>query len=505
MKILVVEDEFNAREGIAALITEINSEHEICGKAADGMEGYEMAIKFNPDLIFVDIELPKLNGLQMIQKILEAVDLAQKPSFVILSGYAEFQYAQQAIKFGVKEYLLKPITYDRLKDVIQNLGRIHINSLSHNAKEIRQEQILSNILLAVENELSESLAFLKEIVVPEYINIISIYYGDNSDLNSLIKVVSSFCEYYNFTSCYPSNISSLKLYTFIINSRNKYKETVNELNYGLIYSLQKNGFENFIVTLLPIENFDQLIGMADEILNLSSWELTLGNEKVIYPELITEVKQVNDNKIRKYEIEALSLIKGRNIAGVLKINDALCSSLRTNKYNPEQIKKICTNYIFSILVYAKEFNTNIYEKVQSEQILDKLKHSITMREIKNCMNDLIKIVLQENKKCYSILVQKMLNHVRNSYMDKVSLEEIADELNVSPKYLSHLFTQEVGASFSDYLKNFRIDIAKRLMSSSKLKVYEIGEEIGYRDPKYFCKMFKEVTGLSPKEYMSHKY
>ncbi len=74
-------------------------------------------------------------------------------------------------------------------------------------------------------------------------------------------------------------------------------------------------------------------------------------------------------------------------------------------------------------------------------------------------------------------------------------------MNITPEYLSRLFTKEIGKSFSDYLKEYRIDKAKKLLVNNKLKIYEIAEKVGYSDPKYFCKVFKESTGMSPKEYM----
>jgi two-component system response regulator YesN len=256
---------------------------------------------------------------------------------------------------------------------------------------------------------------------------------------------------------------------------------------------------------LPTKSLDDLSDALQKIIQLNSWALTLGNDMVIYPELTENIKCEDDKRIRKFDVKALSALKSENIDELLKINSEFLSYLKDNRYNPDQIKKSCTSYAFSILVYYKEFNVELYEKVQVERLLDRLNDSCTIKELNDCLDNLVIMYIAEsqiNQKVNSALVRKIINHISNYYFDKISLEDIAVKMNVSPEYLSHLFTKEVGASFSEYLKKFRINEAKKLMPNSNYKIYEIGEKIGYKDPKYFCKVFKEVTGFSPKEYMT---
>ncbi len=502
MKILIVEDEFNAREGLAALIKKTSPIHEICGKAADGQEGYEMTIALKPDLIFVDIQLPKLNGLQMIEKIVNA---KYEPSFVILSGYAEFGYAQQAIQYGVREYLLKPITYEKLISVIQSMENWqNIKKVNYGKKIILQDEIIKSVLLDVKNDSKEALNIIKETVVPEKMYIVNLYYGKNTDSTGLIKILNSFCKYYNFKDYFMSILHANKFITVFINCQYELSDMVKKIDYNLIFSLHKFEYKDLTVTLLPIKVIDNLPGILDEIKFLNSWALTLGNDQVIYTERISNIKSESNNKVGQFDMEALSAIKSGNIDELMKANSDLIAFLRNNKFHPDHIKNICIRYAFSILVCYKEFNVDIYEKAQNIRLSDELKDSCTMQEIKDCLDSLVNMYqdstsIQQNVN--SILVRKAMNYIASSYTDKVSLEVIATQMNVSSEYLSHLFTKEVGISFSDYLKKYRIDVAKKLMFNSNYKIYEIGEKIGYKDPKYFCKMFREVTGLSPKEYM----
>lgn len=119
MKIIIVEDEFHIRMGLSKLISSMGEPYELIGEAEDGYEGMVMIKKYNPDVVITDIKMPKLNGLEMISNIR---DCNMDISFVILSGYAEFSYAQKGISLGVEEYLLKPITVAKFKETME---RVH--------------------------------------------------------------------------------------------------------------------------------------------------------------------------------------------------------------------------------------------------------------------------------------------------------------------------------------------------------------------------------------------
>lgn len=117
-RIVIVEDEYRTRQGLAKLIENINEEFVIVGQAEDGLEGLRLIQQLTPDVVFTDIRMPRLNGLEMLRKIRE---MHIECKIVILSGYSEFDYAQQAIRIGVADYLLKPITISMVRSVLEKL------------------------------------------------------------------------------------------------------------------------------------------------------------------------------------------------------------------------------------------------------------------------------------------------------------------------------------------------------------------------------------------------
>lgn len=117
MRILIVEDEIKIRMGISRLIS-AHTQHTVVGEAKNGKEGLEMISRFHPELVISDIRMPVMDGLEMLQ---ESVKMGNTCHFVILSGYSEFEYAQTAIRYGVDDYLLKPLAPE---DVTQLLDKI---------------------------------------------------------------------------------------------------------------------------------------------------------------------------------------------------------------------------------------------------------------------------------------------------------------------------------------------------------------------------------------------
>ncbi|MGF7397669.1 response regulator transcription factor [Thermoanaerobacterium thermosaccharolyticum] len=139
MRIVVVEDEMRARKGIVSLISKIAPSHKVVGEAENGVSGIEIIKKTKPDLVIVDIRMPQMDGLEMLEKI---NDLGIKHRTVILSGYGEFEYARKAIKIGVDEYLLKPITVDDLEKVLNTINNKIENERSNKISNYNEEIFL---------------------------------------------------------------------------------------------------------------------------------------------------------------------------------------------------------------------------------------------------------------------------------------------------------------------------------------------------------------------------
>lgn len=507
MKILIVEDEVNAREGLADLLSKISQEYIVCGKASDGEQGLILSKELKPDLIFVDIEMPRLNGLQMIEKINES---GEEPYFVILSGYSDFKYAQKGISLGVSEYLLKPITYINLKNLMTEMSR-KFNLKKEKAKLLRQyiseEELLEKIMLNSGKDIEEAYKVIESnINQEENIYLLNFYlrdrYKDKSKI--IIEELHNFMGYHNIKTFYYSTLKEYNYLPILINTKISFLEILKMLKYNLLFYVRKNGFPDITVSIINLsDRLGEIKNSLDKLHGLSKWPIVLGNEEIIHEELISKLKISYCSYPKDIENEALFVIKNNEYKKLININKRLISYLKANIYNPTEIIETCSNYIFSILTFLKGYNTNFYNSFKNEGILDDIRRSYTISELKEHLDALVDIIC---KRCgedliSSLPVRKAINYIKEYYNYKISLDEIANSMNITPEYLSRLFTKEIGKSFSDYLKEYRIENAKKLMSNDKLKIYQIAKKVGYSDPKYFCKVFKEVTGMTPKEYL----
>ncbi|WP_341876702.1 response regulator transcription factor [Defluviitalea saccharophila] len=153
MKIMIVEDEFHIRTGLSKLLSSMGEAYELIGEAEDGYEGMIMIKQLQPDVVITDIKMPKLDGLQMISNIRQC---NMNVIFVILSGYAEFEYAQKGISLGVEEYLLKPITVSQFKETME---RILYKLSKENKEEIKERhQQYSPFIVAILSDIEENYA-----------------------------------------------------------------------------------------------------------------------------------------------------------------------------------------------------------------------------------------------------------------------------------------------------------------------------------------------------------
>lgn len=170
-KIIVVEDEFRIRQGLVNLITKINLGCTVVGEAENGYEGLKMIRDVMPDFVITDIRMPKMNGLEMIEKIRE---YGIPCKFVILSGYAEFEYAQRGIRLGVQDYLLKPVTVTKVKELICKL--VQENEEKGLKEEENYSRVVSDMVHTIEKDYGQRLGLdifaEKYRLTPEYLSVL---------------------------------------------------------------------------------------------------------------------------------------------------------------------------------------------------------------------------------------------------------------------------------------------------------------------------------------------
>jgi YesN/AraC family two-component response regulator len=233
------------------------------------------------------------------------------------------------------------------------------------------------------------------------------------------------------------------------------------------------------------------------------WSIVLGTDKMlIYP---VEAYTAYLDLQYPFEIEGKikKAICNENSEVIKKYSKDFLHIINRNKYHPDSIIEAFVKLVSAIFLMIRELNTGLYEQLGHQKYLKQIMEAITLNELSSIYNGLTeKIILYQGKKedISNYTIKRALNHIKNHYKEGITLEETALNIDITPEYLSMLFNREVGTNFNLFIKEFRIGKAKKLLIGSEMKIYEIAQEVGYNDSKYFCRVFKEIVGLSPSDY-----
>lgn len=503
MKVLVVEDEIRIREGIVKLIQKIDSEKfQVVAEASDGEQGLDFCKAYTPDIVITDIKMPKMDGLQMLSEM-NAQGLKSKA--IVLSAYSEFEYARGAMKLGVTEYLLKPIS---LMDFSKAMDNISEQIAEDNRKKPEQvgtlEQIFRDIMFGHKEASAETKEYLNRvygIATGQKFLLLCAYLGNSFEekreegYRFLKDALSTYgnAKYVMLESHYHKSI------VMLVYSYSDGHDIERFIQYQLL-----NGQDNDIV--VGCEEKVGLDGLNEGLKNIypyMDWNISFEKDIVISYPKITNVQTT----ICIYPIEWENNIK----AGIFeknanKVRTAISNfhkSFQDGKiYNPREVKECYVRFLWTMIEIGKEAGCIREGAVQRQKLLEKIMNSKTHKELNEICEELLASFTFEEKQTSSnhLVVRKAESLIKEFYNTGITLDEIAAKLNITPEYLGTQFHKETGMTYSAYMKEFRISKAKELLISTNMKLYEISDKVGYQDPKYFSKVFREVTGMLPAEY-----
>lgn len=508
MKIVVVEDEIRTRRGVVSLLTKLNPNYEIAGEAENGRMGLELIRELNPDLAIVDVKMPEMDGIQMIEEMRKQ---GVKCRTVILSGYSDFEYAQKAIKLGISEYLLKPITVEDFENMLKNIeGEIETErKLEEKQDSIASvEHLLQNLILGDLRDEEQCLEYLNErFHMPQdsTYSVAVIYLGDEFE-NSFSRVKQTILPLLKV-------LEGNKYYVLDLNAHNELlilvqsPETPGELEKYfqnvVLKTLHEAQYKNVIMGWIEIDHLQKLKSSLQILKKELKWSIVLGEDILIsYP----KTQNIHTRPVQ-YPVDA-----EKNVKAAIYSNDLekfsrnveeFLALWRRDLYRPEQMIDVFVRFTSSMIHVIKEVNPDLYGRINQKETLWEIMNALSWHEIKSPLLEIAEKVTaytKGNEKIYSLVIIKAINFMQENFANPVSLEEVASKLGITPEYLSSLFFRETGENFSTYIKNYRINKAKELLMNTNLKTYEIGSKVGYSDPKYFSRVFKEVTGFSPGEY-----
>lgn len=504
MRILIVEDEVMIRVGMGKLI-ESETKHQIIGEAKNGCDGLELALRLKPDLIITDIRMPEMDGLTMLEKIREH---QLKTRVVILTGYAEFDYAKQAIHLGVHDYLLKPIGVEDVKEV---LSRVELEMETEQTLPLGLDALLRDSYLGSEEDFkqiylprfSQESTNKKQSKFQLYLGYLGTVSGKyREDFQNKIAVIKESAAIYN---CVISNIDKLQEVLCLVEGDGQALEEFQAAFYRkMIWGYREEQSPSFAV--IEFNKIENLYEQFQRVQKLVSYAMVMESSQLFTEERIHSYL-VSSTQNQKYQVDMENRIKSSLCNGIVQNfksdMEAFLSEMRSQKMLPDNCKHGYLRYVSFLSNLLQEIDRQSFVKMQNMFFMKQIGDARTREEIETILRAVVQFLESTQEKKEDIrnyTIKRAINYIREHYAEGISLEETAECLDITPEYLSTLFNKEMDINFSTFITQFRISHAKRLLKGTDMKIYEIADAVGYHDSKYFMRVFKEIQGLSPKEY-----
>ena len=502
MDIVIVEDEIRIREGIVKLLSKLNGDYKVIGEASDGKTGLELCQTRKPDLVITDIRMPQMDGLEMLVNL---YDSGSNCKAIVLSAYSEFEYARKAMKLGVTEYLLKPISLLDFSKAIDNVSMQMAEDLRKKPKQVGTlEQIIRDIMIGDMMPDEDTVSYLAErysIKVDQKFFLVCAYLGNafENKVGAGHKFLKqAFSGYKEIKYVLLDSAFHKAIYMVVYDY-----EDGHDLERWIQSQLLKQITEDIVVGSEEIQGLEQLKTGIRELYPFMDWNISFDEGILISYPKITNVATSVCIYSNLHESQMKTAVFSKNQDKIEKAFIGFHEYFNDGKvYKPQEIKECYVRFLWAFLEVGKEAGCKTKCAIQRQAILEKIMNAKTRLELRDICQDVFGCFefADEEKMSTHLLVRKAEGFIHEYYSQGITLDEIASRLNITPEYLGTQFHKETGMTYSTYMKNYRMAKAKELLVSTSLKLYEIADKVGYQDPKYFSKVFKETTGQLPAQY-----
>jgi two-component system response regulator YesN len=524
-KIMLADDEGIVIDALKFIIEKNFTNECVVEYAKTGRSVIELAETFSPDIAFMDIQMPGINGIDAMKEIRKQNSAV---IFIVISAYDKFDYAKESIHLGVMEYINKPIVQDKIVNILRRAMETIDNERKKRSKDLMIREKLENVIPVIESGLIYSILFQEHFdedienykqllgINVDYGYMISFVCGENQENNHMTNAVGSGIR---INSSYRDIREIMKEY---------FPGVIGPVmaNKIAVFMPSKEAFMDYEARIELIEKARQLVRKLKNRVDLQ-FRIGIGSVKKInesvesYNEALSSlisttgrVAHVEDLSIGcDYEKDYPVDLEKKLFEAVSRGNIANCNEFSrkffewmTETYGryQEDIKLKSLEFVLRAenlayesggMTYRFRSRTEYLSKILKANSNEELRMWFADKVLEACRN--VKVKREESS---SSVIDKAKAFIDKQYYKDISLDEVSKEVNISPYYFSKLFKEETGENFIEYLTNLRINKAKELLSATDMSMKEICCEIGYSDPNYFSRIFKKNLGVTPTEY-----
>ena len=518
--IMIVEDNKMFRFALKTMIDWENSEFVMASEAINGKHALELLNTVPVDIIITDISMPEMNGIELIKQVRVRYP---KIKIIVLSHYDDFEFVKDALKFGAEDYLLK---HDiESEDIMKMLASL--KNKIYNQRKKRTERIFVKNKQAVEvdnfavrlinghfHSIDEIKTNMEMIGITFDVSSVVLLLTDietscnkkessSDDLRKAIHAIVNTEQYRGFVASIQKDKLLVTADVKNVCSQYKIKQNIYKIASDILSYANKNGYDVTIgisqicsdIMKAPLfyrqcEMAIQEVFYEDEKM-IIQYDLTIGADT--YKDLeVVNAKRIKGPMINK-NINQIKTDIGRLFDGLYKV-----------RLDKNSLKIVMIELSAAILEFSRYVKVDIYDIIgKDKNIVDMVKEKKRIAEKKEFFLEIVEKIFEKSNAYQRVEnpeIRKIIEYIEKNYMHPLSLTAIAEKYNYSPNYLCNLFRQETGETLNKFIKYVRIEKAKYLLHETGLKTYEIAEKTGFKNVSYFCTVFKEITGISSKNY-----
>ncbi len=527
--LLIADDEELIRKGLIARLEYLQITFQNIYEAATGQEALEILKNYKVDIVVTDIRMPQMGGLELMQ---EAGKIQKGISFLILSGYAEFEYAKRALELGAKAYLLKPLSNEELKKEFTLLfAQMERERAAKTAANLQNRLNREKREFGLEKELNRFLAD-REYAASEYPALMTwIPELFEKNLRWYLAIINIEKSSFEKSEFQKKDIGILQFYV-----KNVFQEIQTECRkmvvgnfandnqfFGIFWweksseDLRMRGeleklflrmqslFSEQMEVMLSfgVSNPSGSLGrqMVQEAQSSLKQRLVYGKSGIYFSEdgSLPSMEQFPSMELNRLN----TLMEHREMGKIRELLKDLFSDGKARHYTPSYLRVLWVGVLNMLLrnfSLSKETQDNTEKILASFHQIDSFE---TMKEVRESLWELIKESVQMDRMADTdskSRIRMAIQYIHEHYNENLPVNELAARFDMSPNYFSSIFKKEMNQSAVNYITEYRVQKAREYLEASDWSVVEIARKVGYEDNQYFFRVFKKYTGLTPLQY-----
>lgn len=476
-KVLIVEDEKMIRKGIVAMLNRAPIPINEIIECRNGEEALEILLHTKIDMMITDIRMPKMDGITLVKQL---QDLPDKPAVLVVSGYDEFNYAVEALRNGVKDYLLKPIEREKFYKAITSLQ-----------EELENREEEEDISKKIGSQQLKYLLLNKGIA--------------DEEIEAIEK---------QFSYMFPGN-------TYLICCL-KDKDGLLRENEARIVLRDVEG-----QTLLIQDNEQLKLGMAGDLkdysMGISKVHTGISELKEAYQEALFARREAfvkclpfyhYKEAVFEYETipedfpeQFIQLFGTQKVEDGIKKFNSIRVKAKMNKISAKTLLEVTRRILDQLIItYERMIEFELESFQELREPLDYVNADIYYDHLENWIKKMQQLIMEEfdDYKNKEKIVQAVL-YIKENFKSDLNMAVVSNCISMNYSLFSLNFKQYTGMNFVNYLKKIRVEEAKRLLEETDEKINDISRLVGYENDKHFMKIFKSVCGVSPSEYRKNSW